>query len=140
MGDGGVPASGGEMGARIRAHDWASTPIGPVEAWPASLRTAVGIMLGTRHPASVAWGADLVCLCNDAFARRLGPARHRAVLGRPAREVPLLVEAELRQVMERGEPTWHEGRPVSARGAFRPRGFAAPAPAPYLGADAPPPP
>ncbi|HZF75286.1 MAG TPA: GAF domain-containing protein, partial [Acetobacteraceae bacterium] len=119
MGDGGVPASGGEMGARIRAHDWASTPIGPMEAWPASLRTAVGIMLGTRHPASIAWGADLVCLCNDAFARRVGPARHLAVLGRPAREVPLLVEAELRQVMERGEPTWHEGRPVSARGDGR---------------------
>ena len=115
MADGRVPAGAGEMAARIRAHDWASTPLGPMASWPASLGATVGLMLGTRHPASIAWGADLVLLCNDAFARRLGAARHLAFLGRPAREVPLLVEAELRQVLERGEPTWHEGRPVPVR-------------------------
>ena len=27
---------GGEAGELIRAHDWASTPLGPMEAWPQS--------------------------------------------------------------------------------------------------------
>ena len=33
------------MGALMRALDWAATPLGPVESWPQSLRTAVSICL-----------------------------------------------------------------------------------------------
>ncbi|WP_272877259.1 hypothetical protein [Neoroseomonas eburnea] len=29
---------GGEMGARVQAHDWAKSPLGPTETWPQSLR------------------------------------------------------------------------------------------------------
>jgi len=32
---------GGEMGERTRAFDWSQTPVGPVEDWPQSLKTAV---------------------------------------------------------------------------------------------------
>ena len=39
---------GGDMGARIRAYDWSRTPLGPPELWPASLKTAVRIMLTSR--------------------------------------------------------------------------------------------
>ncbi len=35
-------AGGGAMGARVRAHDWAATPLGPPEAGLPSLRIAVG--------------------------------------------------------------------------------------------------
>ena len=28
----------GEMGDRIRLFDWSSTPLGPIGAWPSSLR------------------------------------------------------------------------------------------------------
>ena len=28
------PAGGGEMAARIRAHDWAATPLGSIASWP----------------------------------------------------------------------------------------------------------
>ena len=41
-------AGGGEMGARIREHDWAASPLGPVDAWPQSLRSAVSILLPSR--------------------------------------------------------------------------------------------
>ena len=34
-------AEGGRMGELIIAHDWAATPIGAIEEWPHSLRTAV---------------------------------------------------------------------------------------------------
>ncbi|AWN39130.1 hybrid sensor histidine kinase/response regulator [Methylobacterium radiodurans] len=74
------------MADRIRGHDWAATPLGPVEAWPASLVTAVGIALGGVTPMAVFWGPDLVVLHNDAWAAVVGD-KHPGALGRPAREV-----------------------------------------------------
>lgn len=32
---------GGAMGALIRTHDWAATPLGALDTWPVSLRAAV---------------------------------------------------------------------------------------------------
>jgi hypothetical protein len=43
-------AGRGEMGRLMHAHDWAATPLGPVEAWPQSLRTAVSICLASHFP------------------------------------------------------------------------------------------
>ena len=37
-------AGGGEMGERTRAFDWSGTPLGPIDRWPQSLRTALSIM------------------------------------------------------------------------------------------------
>jgi len=42
-------SGGGEMGERIRSHDWRSTPLGAPEGWPQSLKTAVRIMLTSRQ-------------------------------------------------------------------------------------------
>lgn len=41
-------SGGGELGARIRAFDWSSMPLGPVERWPQSLRSAVSILLPSK--------------------------------------------------------------------------------------------
>ena len=46
----GFLAGGGEMGALIRAHDWAATPLGAPGSWRQGLRTAVRTALTTRHP------------------------------------------------------------------------------------------
>ncbi len=32
------------MGRLMRAHDWSATPLGPVEGWPQSLKTAMRIV------------------------------------------------------------------------------------------------
>lgn len=72
----------GEMAGRVRGHDWAATPLGPVGSWPQSLRTAVGLMLASRQPVYVAWGAELVSLYNDGYIPILG-AKHPGGLGRP---------------------------------------------------------
>lgn len=40
----------GEMAGRFAAFDWSRTPLGPVEGWPASLRTTVAMMLRSRFP------------------------------------------------------------------------------------------
>jgi PAS domain-containing protein len=75
----------GEMARRIRSHDWGETPLGPIEQWPQSLKTAVGSMLATDHAAQLAWGAEQTVLYNDACASMLGD-RHPGALGLPFRD------------------------------------------------------
>lgn len=81
----GWPRHGGEMGERIRSHDWAATPLGPIKDWPQSLRTAVDIMLSSPEPASVIWGGERIQLYNDAYVP-IAADRHPRLLGRPISE------------------------------------------------------
>jgi hypothetical protein len=59
----------------MRAHNWASSPLGPPETWPQSLRSVVGLLLGSKFPMFVAWGPALGFLYNDPSAEILG-AKH----------------------------------------------------------------
>ncbi|WP_372013456.1 response regulator [Pseudoxanthomonas sp. 10H] len=79
-------AGGGELGALMRAHDWAATPLGRPEDWPQSLKTAVRIMLTSRQPIWIGWGDDLLYLYNDPYKSIIG-GKHPWALGRPTREV-----------------------------------------------------
>jgi hypothetical protein len=79
------PRGGGEMAWRIREHDWATTPLGPVKGWPEALKAAVGLMLASPSPVSVLWGPDRVHLYNDAYVP-LAAERHPRALGRSACE------------------------------------------------------
>lgn len=79
-------SEGGETGAMIRGHDWSTSPLGPPDNWPQSLRSIVGLMLGSEFPMFVAWGDQLGFLYNDAYSPILG-TRHPAALGRPFRQV-----------------------------------------------------
>ena len=81
----GLFAGGGELGAVMRAHDWSTSALGPVEGWPQSLRVALGICLGARTPIGIYWGKQLL-LYNDAFRQLIGD-KHPRALGMPAREV-----------------------------------------------------
>ena len=107
-----VLSGGGEMGALMRRFDWESTPLGPVSGWPHSLRTAVGILLNTRHPMFVWWGPELIQFYNDGYRQSLGPDRHPSALGQRGRdcwaEIWDIIGAEVEAVMDRGEATWHE--------------------------------
>jgi diguanylate cyclase (GGDEF)-like protein/PAS domain S-box-containing protein len=66
------PQDGDDMAERVRLHDWASTGLGPTEAWPDDLRLAVGILLALPIPAMLLWGKQQTIFHNDAFARLLG--------------------------------------------------------------------
>ena len=79
-------AGGGEMGERIRALDWASTPLGPTSTWPQSLRSAISILLPSKAQICMFWGPELVKLYNDAYIPVLG-GKHGSVLGLPGRQV-----------------------------------------------------
>jgi PAS domain S-box-containing protein len=100
------------MGALMRAYDWSSTPVGPVAAWPQSLRTAIGVVLNSRHPMFIWWGPDLVQFYNDAYRRSLGSDRHPSALGQGGREcwaeIWPTIGPEVEAVMAAGEATWHE--------------------------------
>ncbi|HEY8601821.1 MAG TPA: PAS domain-containing protein, partial [Thermomicrobiales bacterium] len=114
------PVGGGETGALIRAFDWAATPLGPLVAWPQSLRTAVDICLAVPEPATVLWGAARIQLYNDAYAAT-PPVRHPAMLGRPALENWAADRAILAPALDRlfadGAPLVVADRPVAFPGA-----------------------
>jgi signal transduction histidine kinase/ActR/RegA family two-component response regulator len=74
-------ANGGQTGALMRAHDWSSSPLGPPESWPQSLRSIVGMLLNSKFPMFIAWGPELGFLYNDPYAEILGD-KHPAALGR----------------------------------------------------------
>ena len=74
------------MGALMRAFDWRQTPIGPVAAWPQSLKTAVRIILTSRYAMFVWWGQELINLYNDPYRSFLG-VKHPDALGKSARDV-----------------------------------------------------
>ncbi len=105
-------AGGGEMGERIRAFDWAATPLGPPAGWPQGLRTTVRILLTTGHPTMIMWGPELTCLYNDRFSLSLGPEKHPGILGTPARraweEVWPVVGSQIEQVVRGEGSVWHE--------------------------------
>lgn len=62
----------GAMAERIRTHDWASTPLGPLTEWPDVLKTSVALMLDSHFPQCIVWGACLITLYNDGFVPILG--------------------------------------------------------------------
>ncbi len=103
---------GGHTGALIRGHDWSATGLGPIEQWPQSLRTVVGILLSSRYQMWMGWGPDLSFLYNDAYAPTLG-VKHPWAIGRPAREVWAEIWADIgpriELVLRTGEATWDEG-------------------------------
>jgi signal transduction histidine kinase/CheY-like chemotaxis protein len=69
---------GGEAGRLMATHDWAATPVGPVETWPASLRFAVRTVLASRFPMVLTWGPEYLQFYNDAYAPFIG-AKHPAI-------------------------------------------------------------
>ena len=103
---------GGEMGALMRAHDWASTPLGPASVWPQSLRSVVRMMLTSRYQMWMAWGPELTFFCNDAYSPTLG-VKHPWALGKPAKSVWAEIWPDvgplIDHVLRTGEATYSEG-------------------------------
>ncbi len=77
----------GAMGRLIGTHDWSQTPLGDIETWSQSLKTAVNLMLNSQHPMWIGWGPQATFLYNEAYVQVLGYAKHPWALGRPAGEV-----------------------------------------------------
>src|SRR6478735_2101845 len=76
----------GETSHLIRAHDWASTPLGHPSQWSASLRNVVRFLLSNRFPMLLWWGPDYIQLYNDHYAPILGTKHPEQAMGKPFRE------------------------------------------------------
>ncbi len=104
-------AGGGAMGELMRATDWAATPLGPVEQWPQSLRTMLGVVLRSRFPMLLWWGHDLLHLYNDGY-RLILRDKHPASLAAPAArvwaEVWAVAGPMAQGVLDGGPATWTE--------------------------------
>ncbi len=102
---------GGEVGALVRSKDWSQTPLGPLERWPQSLRTALSISLHSRFELFIWWGPELIVLYNDAYKQTLA-SKHPWALGRPGEEVWSeiwdVIGPMLHRVLETGEATWSD--------------------------------
>jgi PAS domain S-box-containing protein len=109
-------AAQGEMGVRVREFDWASTSLGPITAWPAAMRGAVMLCVGSLIPMTLRLGEERLLVYNDAVLAVYGPERFREGLGRPDHEVwpettPQL-EAVLTPVIATGRPFFAADRAV----------------------------
>lgn len=102
-----------EMGKLIRAKDWAQTPLGPMDAWPQSLKTTVSIILNSKFPMFLWWGPELISFYNDAYRPSLGiEGKHPDILGMPAHqawpEIWTVIEPLINQALSGGGATWSE--------------------------------
>ena len=101
----------GEVGALIGSRDWSRTQLGPLETWPSSLKTMIGVMLGSRFPMMLGWGPDLLEFYNDAYVPVLG-VKHPASLGAPVRvvwsEIWNVVGPLMHSVLSGGPALWRE--------------------------------
>ena len=101
------------MGDLTARKDWSQTPVGPVENWPQSLRTTLGIMLHSRFPMFLWWGPQLICFYNDAYRPSLGEnGKHPLILGMPASEawpeIWHIIKPQIDQVLGGEGATWNE--------------------------------
>ena len=69
------------MGELMRSIDWAKTPVGPVDRWPQSLKTALSVLLKQRTAVFIFWGPEHVQFYNDAYRPILGTKKHPAAMG-----------------------------------------------------------
>ncbi len=76
---------GGNIADIIASFDWAGTPMGPLDLWPTSIKTAVGLLLRSPVPIVALWGEAGTMIYNDAYSGFAG-GRHPKLLGSPVRE------------------------------------------------------
>jgi hypothetical protein len=128
-----VFACAGEMAARMRSHPWEDHVLGAPARWPAVLRTAVSMVLRSRHPMMLTWGERFVMLYNDAYVPVLGD-KHPAALGSPLAEQfseVWEVVGPVQEALLRGaEATWDRTSRWSSSGATGRRSASSPSPPP----------
>jgi len=104
------------MADLVRAFNWSTTSLGPLESWSDPLLTCVNLLLSSRHPMFLWWGPDLIQIYNDAYRPSLGIEKHPSALGQRGAdcwiEVRAFVLARIDTVLRRGEATWYENQCV----------------------------
>ncbi|MGY0056460.1 SpoIIE family protein phosphatase [Streptomyces sp. LZ34] len=79
-------AAGGSLGRLMSGIDWAATPLGRTDVWPARLTEALRIVLDSVQPMALFWGPEFRMLYNEGYTTIIG-SKHPGALGRPCVEV-----------------------------------------------------
>lgn len=108
---------GGELGALTRSYEWSTSPIGPFDQWPQSLRTTVSIILRSDFPMFLWWGEEMIQFYNDAYRPSLGQdGKHPAALGQRGvecwPEIWPIIYPLIQQVRHTGESFFIEDKLV----------------------------
>lgn len=94
-----LASRGGEIGRAIANHDWAATPLGPIEGWSTTLKAIVKLIIGSPVPQALLVGPNGILIYNAGYAQICG-ARHPAVLGTPVCEAWAEAAAFNRNVLD----------------------------------------
>jgi signal transduction histidine kinase/ActR/RegA family two-component response regulator len=78
-------SGGGEAAEIIASFNWAATPLGPIETWPAGFKSAIALILGSPVPIVTLWGEDGIMIYNDGYSAFAG-GRHPNLFGSKVRE------------------------------------------------------
>ncbi|MCA9419819.1 MAG: response regulator, partial [Nitrospira sp.] len=110
--------SSNRMAQLIRNKHWRNTPLGDMATWPPQLKTSVQIILDSRYPMFVWWGAHLINIYNDAYIPMLGN-RHPTALGESASDIWAdiweVIDPQVQTVFQEGRATWNEELPLFMR-------------------------
>ncbi|WP_223471187.1 PAS domain S-box protein [Massilia soli] len=74
----------GEMGDLIARFDWSQTSLGPISAWPQSVKSTVSLILHSPFPITTMWGDEGVMIYNSGYAE-VAQDKHPGVLGMAVR-------------------------------------------------------
>ena len=102
--------SASAMSGMCRDFDWSATPLGPVDEWPQSLRTAASMVVAQGIAQVLCWGPDLLQIYNDAYREVLGD-KHPDALGRSVLDVWSEIRRDIEPLFERvlrGETVYFE--------------------------------
>jgi PAS domain S-box-containing protein len=108
---------GGKMGALMRSRfacaegnaNWSQTPLGAIETWSQSLRTAVGICLSSLVPQCVIWGREFVLLYNEEYRSLIADDHPQAFgrsIGENKSEFWQTLRPILEDVLQTGQPAY----------------------------------
>ncbi|WP_428328144.1 PAS domain S-box protein [Mucilaginibacter sp.] len=106
-------SGGGEMGQLTRSFNWSENILGPSETWPQSLKTTLSIILNSKFPMFLFWGAQHICFYNDAYRPSLGNnGKHPLLLGASGaegwQEIWPVIKPLIDQALTGDEATWSE--------------------------------
>jgi len=99
----------------MRRLSWETTPVGPVESWPFSLKLAVRTLLDCQLPMYLVWGEQFLEFYNDAYVPVIGDKKE-ARIGGDARRTWAEIWPTIGPMFERvrqGKPVGYRDLPLS---------------------------
>lgn len=107
-----------KVNALLSFVDWNNNPLGPLDRWPATLKTTLSLIINSRQPMAIWWGPDLILLYNDAYRDLLSVADRDTAFGQPVKvcfeEYWSLIGPEIEFVLAGRGATWHDNQRITS--------------------------